>query len=246
VAGFLLIGPTEALDALRAQLPEDRPIQVFTDYQVREAVEFIATEKPAVVAIEEGFAVSPRGEALIGRIMDDPALKACEIRVVAGPARPVRPRQRSGTGITPAKASVPAAAQAPAIARPAVETDTVEPRPLDRRGTRRAERIPIIEGVVVTVDGSPAELVDLSVMGAQVISRIVLRPNQRVRVQLPENKADGRRPLRCSASVVWASFEMPAGQPPRYRAGLKLSGGEADAIHHFAVLHRVPMGDDAE
>ena len=101
-------------------------------------------------------------------------------------------------------------------------------------------------GVLVTVDGNPAELIDLSIAGAQVVSKIVLRPNQRVRIQLPEGKADGRRVVRCSALVVWASFEMPSGQAPRYRAGLKLSG-EPDAIQHFALLHRAPgNGMDGE
>ena len=96
----------------------------------------------------------------------------------------------------------------------------------------------MLAGVLVTVDGNPAELIDLSIVGAQVISKIVLRPNQRVRVQLLDGKAEGRSVVRCSALVVWASFEMPPGQTPRYRAGLKLSGGEPDAIHHFAMLHR--------
>ena len=103
----------------------------------------------------------------------------------------------------------------------------------------------MIAGVLVTVYGNPAELIDLSSAGAQVISKIVLRPNQRVRVQLPEGKTDGRRAVRFSALVVWASFEMPSGQSPRYRAGLKLSSGEPDAIHHFALLHREPS-DQAE
>ena len=42
---MVLIGPSDSLDALRAQLPEDAPLQVFTDFQVREAVEFIRTDK---------------------------------------------------------------------------------------------------------------------------------------------------------------------------------------------------------
>jgi hypothetical protein len=242
VPAIVVIGPTEALDALRAQLPEDSPLQAFTDIQIREAVEFIATHRPAIVAIEEGFAVSPRGEALVGRIMDDPALKTCEIRVLAY-AKPDREkaRRRSGTGIR--LASLPSPATPPGPASPhAAGSDTG----MGRQGTRRAERIRMIEGVSVTVDGNPAELVDLSALGAQVVSRIVLRPNQRVRVQLPENKADGRRAFRCSASVVWASFEMPSGQPPRYRAGLKLSGAEADALQHFAMLHRAPGPDQAD
>jgi PilZ domain len=239
VPAIVLMGPNEALDALRAQLPENSTVQTFTDHQVRDAVEFIAIHKPTVVAIEQGFAVSPRGEALIGRILDDPALSGCEIRVLALAIKAEREkaRRKSGTGITPAVVLT---------APPAATPDPRGPSTMDLHGTRRTERIRMLAGVTVTVDGNPAELVDLSAVGAQVISRMVLRPNQRVRVQLPDDQSEGRRALRCSASVVWASFEMPAGQLPRYRAGLKLSGAEADALHHFALLHRVPVADQTD
>jgi hypothetical protein len=242
---MVLIGPSDALDALRAQLQVDAPLQVFTDIQIREAVEFIATHKPEVVAIEQTFAVSPRGEALVGRILEDPSLSQVSIRVVTDPTRDrEKPRRKSGAGITPATAtpaSEPAAA--PSVVAPVPMASAPQlSLAFDRRGTRRAERIPMVAGVLVTVDGNPAELIDLSVAGAQVISRIVLRPNQRVRVLLPEGKTDGRQAVRCSALVVWASFEMPSGQTPRYRAGLKLSGSEADAIQDFARLYRKDDG----
>lgn len=242
---IVVIGPSEALDALRAQLPEGSPLQAFTGFQVREAVEYIATHKPAIVAIEQSFAVSPRGEALVGRIMDDASLTACEIRVLGLP-RPEREktRKKSGTGITPAAPAGPGSPAAPAA--PPNGHAAAAAVSLDYRGTRRAERVRIIEGVSVTVDGLPADLVDLSALGAQVVSRAVLRPNQRVRMQLPENKGDGRRALRCAASVVWASFEMPPGQPPRYRAGLKLSGAEAEAVEQFALLHRAPKPEPVD
>jgi len=240
VPGIVVIGPAEALGALRAQVANGRQVQSFTDHQVREAVEYVATYKPAIVAIDETFAVSPRGEALVGRIMDDPGLAQCEIRILArgAGAKPEREktRKKSGSGITPAGSGVGAAASAEAVA--------VSPA-LDYRGTRRAERIRMLQDVSITVDGNPAELVDLSSAGAQVLSKMILRPNQRVRLQLLEGQPDARRALRCSGSVVWASFEMPAGQPPRYRAGLKLTGSEADAVQSFADRHRPPASDES-
>ena len=72
VSAIVLIGPREALAKLRQQLATETKSRTFTDHEVREAVEFIATARPAIVAIEEAFAVSARGEALIGRITDDP------------------------------------------------------------------------------------------------------------------------------------------------------------------------------
>ena len=70
-----------------------------------------------------------------------------------------------------------------------------EPKPaLDQQGTRRAPRIPIKDGVEVAVDGNPAALVDLSTVGAQVVSPTVLKPNQRVRVMM----GDGKTAVKCA------------------------------------------------
>lgn len=220
VSVIVLIAPASLLDLLRTRLDTHGRIQSFTEHEVREAVEYIATARPPVVAIDEVFAVSTRGEALIGRITDDPELGACEIRILAREPRPV-----------PAPETVPVTAGA--------AEDVPAPRPaFDRHGTRRVERVRLIEGVAVTVDGSPAELVDLSSCGAQLVSRIVLRPNQRVRLSLPE----GTQAVRCGGAVVWASFEMPSGLPPRYRAGLRLSGIDGEVLEEYADRYRAPSG----
>lgn len=217
---------------LRQQLATEDEVQTFTDHEVREAVEFIATARPAVVAIEEAFAVSARGEALIGRITDDPALTACDVRVLSREPRPPAAAQPTASGSTMAPPT-PSDSSSPAAAPAAVAT--AQPA-LDQRGTRRAPRVRVASGVPVTVDGNAAELVDLSAVGAQVVSKIVLRPNQHVRLALPE----GKRSLRFAGSVVWATFEMPQGQQPRYRAGLKISGIEGESLQSFAERHRKP------
>jgi hypothetical protein len=221
VSAIVLIGPAAALDLLRKQLASDHPVQLFTDHEVREAVEYIATARPEIVAIDAEFAVSARGEALIGRIEDDPTLR-CQLKLLARGENQPAPTRKSGSGITPAGAA-PAA-------------------PYEKHGTRRATRVRMPEGVAVTLDGNPAELVDLSTIGAQVVSRVVLRPNQRVRVALPE----GRRHLRFAGSVVWASYEMPSGKSPRYRAGLKLSGVEGEDLQGFADRHKADPSGEAD
>ncbi len=241
VSALVLIGPAVALPVLRKHLPADTAVQTFTDHEVRQAVEYIATAKPAVVAIDEEFAVGPRGDALIGRIVEDPSLAACEIRILPRAPRPERAastKRKSGANIPVAGSTTSTAS---AVAAPPAEGGPVPARPpLDQRGTRRAERFRLNDGVAVTVDGNAAEIVDLSAVGAQVISKIVLKPNQKVRVVLPEET----RVLRCGGSVVWATFEMPAGKPPRYRAGLRLQGLDADAMQGFVDRHRAPKPSD--
>jgi hypothetical protein len=93
----------------------------------------------------------------------------------------------------------------------------------------------VVEGVEVLIDGSPATLIDLSVIGAQVISPTILKPNQRVRMILP----DEERPIRCVAGVAWAAFEMPK-SGPRYRAGIEFFDAESGDLDHFIELNRVP------
>jgi PilZ domain len=85
-----------------------------------------------------------------------------------------------------------------------------------------------VEGVDVVIDGNVATLVDLSVIGAQVVSPTILKPNQRVRISISE----GNKPLRFSAAVAWASFELAA-TGPRYRAGLEFFDADANAVRQF-------------
>ncbi|HYE85181.1 MAG TPA: PilZ domain-containing protein, partial [Vicinamibacterales bacterium] len=111
-----------------------------------------------------------------------------------------------------------------------------EPKPaLDQKGTRRAPRVRIKDGVELTVDGNPAALVDLSIVGAQVVSPTILKPNQRVRVVF----GDARNPVKCGGAIAWAAFEMPKGMPTRYRAGIDFGmTADAPAIEAFAAKNK--------
>jgi hypothetical protein len=109
------------------------------------------------------------------------------------------------------------------------------PAPLDQVGTRRAPRATMAEGVDVLVDGTQSRLIDLSQFGAQVLSATVLRPNQRVRISM----VDERQTLRAQALVVWARFELPKGNPtPHYRAGLEFSGADAEEVAEYLARHK--------
>jgi hypothetical protein len=86
-------------------------------------------------------------------------------------------------------------------------------------------------GVEAQLDGIAAQLVDLSATGAQVVSSLPLRPNQRVRFGLTSDV-----PIRMAATVVWANFELPKGRPtPQYRAGLEFTSPNAESLERFCV-----------
>ena len=84
------------------------------------------------------------------------------------------------------------------------------------------------------IDGSASVLIDVSVVGAQVLCPNVLRPNQRVRLSFN----DPRGAIRCNGSVSWASLELPKGLPPRYRAGIDMTGGDPESITAFGERHK--------
>ncbi|MBY0495540.1 MAG: hypothetical protein K2Y23_15115 [Cyanobacteria bacterium] len=197
---IVLIGPADSLPGLQERLDPTAEIQTFTESEALEALDHIIRAKPALVAMQDEFADSSRGQALINRIKDDATLKDVEVRVMAKNAAQNRVAVKRGSH---------------GGATTAVAED--EPKPaLDQKGTRRAPRIRIKDGVEVTVDGNPASLFDLSTVGAQVVSPTVLKPNQKVRVIM----GDGKAAVKCAGAIAWAAFEMPKGMPTRYRAGI--------------------------
>ncbi len=220
MSSTVLIASPEHLQILKAR--EDlAAAQAFPDAEALRALDVITRQRPSVVALERMFASTSRGAALINRIKADPTLSACEIRIVAHDSEPSRGGSRSTQSA--AEAAVAVVEPPPAPVAP----------PLDQRGTRRAPRFPMIEGVEVSIDGNPAALQDLSIVGAMVVSPTILRPNQRVRMSLP----DKTRPVRFSAGVAWASFEMPKGGP-RYRAGIEFFDADPAALNKFIETNK--------
>lgn len=210
---LVLIAAAEALPSLKERVERDGELLAFTDVEALRALEVITRRRPAVVALEQVFASTPRGAALINRIKADPSLQATEIRVVSSDADAIK---------------VVRSAKGAARATPAA--------PLDQRGTRRAPRVRISGHIGVLLDGNAAVIVDLSTVGAQVVSSTVLKPNQRVRMSM----SDDHGAIRFNAVVAWASFEIPGGSGPRYRAGIEFLDADRTAVDAYSARHRQP------
>jgi hypothetical protein len=207
----------------RAAAEGDREIIVFTDADALRALEVITSRRPGLVVLERVFAATPRGAALVNRIKADPSLTESEVLVVSADADFRRSNARGPGGGSGGTATAVAAAPAGVTAQP-----------LDKRGTRRAPRHRIAEGVEILVDGNAAALVDLSTIGAQVVSPSVLKPNQRVRMVLTDEQGS----VRFNALVAWAAFEIPPKSGPRYRAGLEFLDGNASAVDAYCSRHK--------
>ena len=146
---------------------------------------------------------------------------------------------KQATVEAPAPAPSPSLAvgrDTPAHASSAVTAEAEPPRQLDWHGTRRAPRYRIRQGVEIQLDGNPAQVIDLSVIGAQVISPTILRPNQRVRVSVPTDDFM----MRFRGSIAWAKFELPKPtEPPRYRAGVEFVDADAAAMGDYCTRHKL-------
>ncbi|MBA3884953.1 MAG: PilZ domain-containing protein [Acidobacteria bacterium] len=226
----VVIAASNLMSSLRERLETEGDLLAFADTEPIQALQAILEQRPTLIVLERLFAATPRGAALINRVKTDPQLGHAEVRVmshtgdyarvVARPlAQPPQQPPPSGGG-TAVAAAPPAAGTA---------------RPLDWHGTRRAPRFRLRDGVEVQLDGNPARVVDLSTVGAQVLSSTVLRPNQKIRVSIPNEDFV----MRFRGTIAWAKFELSRGQvSPRYRAGVEFTDADAPAVDAFCLKNR--------
>ena len=204
----VLVAASELLPGLKERAGAlEGEVLTFTDADALRALQTIMTRRPHVVALERMFAVTPRGAALINRIKTDPSLREAEIRIVA--------HNSDYTRVVP-RAAPPGA--------PA----------LDQRGTRRAPRFKIAENVAAVIDGKSGTLIDLSSVGAQIVSRAALKPNQQIAVALTDETSK----VQLNATVAWTAFPTAATGAPRFRAGINFEDADPATVDAFCVRHR--------
>jgi hypothetical protein len=220
------------MSALRERVKVDGEIAMFSDTEPIQALQAIMEQRPNLVVLERLFAATPRGAALINRIKSDPNLGNVEVRVMSHTGD--YSRQVVKPSAVPAPAAQPVGAGGTQASSGVATEDA--PRPLDWHGTRRAPRFRVRKGVELQLDGNPASVVDLSTVGAQVISPTVLRPNQKVRITVPNDEFV----LRFRGAIAWAKFELPKAPvtSPQYRAGVEFVDGDATAIDKVIERNR--------
>ena len=233
-AAALVIAAENLMPALRDRVKVEGDILTYPDTEPIQALQTIMEQQPSLVILERLFAATPRGAALINRIKSDPQLAHTEVRVMSHTGDYTRQVVKPTATKTPAPVAANATAAAPQQSSGSSVATEEAPKALDWHGTRRAPRFRVRPGVELQLDGNPAAIVDLSTVGAQVISPTVLRPNQKVRIALPNEDFL----LRFRGAVAWAKFELPkaAATAPQYRAGVEFTDGDAAAID--SVINR--------
>lgn len=205
----VLIGAVDLLPALKQRAGDaNGEVLAFSDAEALRALEAITTRRPRVIALERLFSVSPRGTALINRIKADASLRQAEIRVFA--------HDSDYTRVVP---------HAPAPA----------PQTLDQRGTRRAPRFKMAEKVRAVAEGHTSTLIDLSTVGAQILSPGKLKPNQ---TTITIALTDEIESVRCTATVAWTKFEISPSSAPVYRAGIDFVDADPASVDAFCARHK--------
>jgi PilZ domain-containing protein len=209
----VLIADPERLATVRDLAPLEGRVMSFVSSDLVLAFDSIKTNHPGLVAIDGEFAETDEGRALIDRI-DKLSIEGSQTRIVA---------RLNGEWATIPLPSYPGSAGA--AAAPKVDVKAVG------LNTRRTPRFPLAHPLQAVVDHSKARLVDLSVLGAQVISTPVLRPHHTIHVALP----DVDEPLRVTADICWAVFEeRPEDEPePYYRAGMEFTETARPALEEY-------------
>lgn len=158
------------------------------------ALESITHRRPKMVVLEQSFASTARGLAFVYRLQTDPVFQGIEVRALSQEGLGQLPHLGTATSIVGL-------------------THVIQPQ---YRIARHAARVKLEREVKAEIDGNPATLVDVSMNGVQVLTPVVLRPGQRVRIFLAA--------IRVGATVVWAVFERsPSAAEPWYRAGMEFS-----------------------
>ena len=175
--GIIFIASEAVLTAWSARPAPLGEVIGVTDTDTLRAVDTITHRRPKMVVLEQVFASTSRGSALVNRLQTDPAFHGIEVRAL--------PQDRV--------AQIPHLGSAASLV---ALTHLIKPQ---YRIARREVRLKLARDVNAEIDGSSATVVDVSRSGAQVLSSSVLRPGQRVRMLLAAS--------RIGATIVWAAFE---------------------------------------
>jgi hypothetical protein len=234
VPAVVVIGASNLLSSLCSHLSGEGELITFADTEPIQALQAILEHRPPLIVLERLFAATPRGAALINRVKTDPHLASSQVRVMSHTGDYTRQIARAGAPVVTAAAHE-ASAAVQAVDQAAVVTVAPEPsRPLDWHGTRRAQRHRLKPGTEIQLDGNAVLVIDMSIVGAQVLSSTILRPNQKVRVTIPQDETL----VRCRGAVAWAKFELPKpSASPVYRAGVEFLDADRDLVEDFLTLY---------
>jgi hypothetical protein len=216
----IVIADVTRMSAIRSGLLIKGRVEQFTNFNLSPALEAIRAHEPRVVAIDALLIQTQQGQTFVKRV-ESLAMAGCAIRLIT---------HGNGAWTTSAREVPPPNGEAPAArAAGAAIAAAVAAAPKTGTNTRRAPRFPMLDSVNAAVEGGQASLVNISVLGAQVVSQPVLRPGQTVKIALP----DAAAMLNLTAHVAWSTFQQTKQGVPVYRAGIAFTDAAQETLDDY-------------
>jgi len=223
----IVIADPGSMGAIRDTASLPGRMMPFPAASLGSAMESVRAYRPKVVAVDAALAQTPSGIAFLDRVEQLNIAKSILLLVEHDGRWMTTPRN--------AGAQPPASGARGANGQPAKPAAVVAPAPrAEVVSTRRVPRFLVRDSLDVVVESGCAHLVDLSVLGAQLVSLPVLRPGQKLKVALP----DTDDMLNVVAQVAWSLFEKPQIQAePHYRVGLEFTDAAQVALEQYRRRH---------
>jgi len=224
----VIADPAQTL-LIRAGLSLTGRVTWFTAGNLFAAHQNIQMHHPKVIVVEATFAETAPGQEFLERV-ERLAIKGSAIQIVS--------RTQGRWGTTPYVGQLATAqpvASAVSSGRP-VAIDRLATPATQAKGanTRRANRFRILESLDAVVENGQATLVNISILGAQVVSQPPINPTQKVKIALP----DADEMVRLTAHVAWATYEQTQpGTAPHYRAGMEFTDAAKEILEDYCRRH---------
>jgi len=234
----IVVADSSKLAVIRDSASLPGRMMPFASTALASAIASIQAYRPKVIAIEAIFAETSSGVSFIDQI--EPMTR--------GGSSILLLVEHDGQWTTVPRGGGRNRIQSPRVAVTASEPRIEKPSPqavaavsnvaaaaqTEIVSTRRAPRFLVRDQIDVIVENGHASLVDMSVLGAQIVSGPVLRPKQKIKVDL----SDADKTLSVFAHVAWSMFEKPPSQAePYYRVGLEFTGAAQQALEKYRQRH---------
>jgi hypothetical protein len=221
----IVIADPTCMGAIRETASIPGRMMPFGSNSLGSAMESVRAYRPKIVALDALVAQTPGGMTFLDRV-EQLGIPTCKVLLLVEHDGQWSTTPRGSAGqVTPSRSAGPASKQVMSA------TNTVRPAtPAAIVSTRRVPRFPVRDSLDVMVESGCAHLIDISVLGAQVVSLRVLRPGQKIKVSLPDTDDT----LNVVAQVAWSLFERAQLQvEPHYRVGLEFTNAAQQALEGY-------------
>jgi PilZ domain-containing protein len=234
----IVVADPSRLAAIRDGASLPGRMMPFSSAGLASAIASIRAYRPRLIAVDALFAETPPGAAFIEQVEPLTRNGGSIMLLVENDGKWVTTPNSAARALTQSQPATALASDSrivtPSAQAVAAVSNAAAAAHAEAVNTRRAPRFLVRDQLDVIVESGHANLIDLSVLGAQIVSLPVLRPRQKIKVDL----TDTDDMLSVIAEVAWSLFEKPQVKiEPYYRVGLEFTGAAQQALEKYRQRH---------